>query len=299
MKHYGLAAGLLLLVIASPGCKKIIDEIMKKPNGVASDCRVEKITNNVIVGSPDGNSSIIVPDTAYISYNAAGNPIRIRHAVNSNRTLIPEPYEQIPEVGSVFRYDKQNRIIAYLEGYYRDTVDKLDKTYRWHIYEYTGNNKITKYDYYNGYAAYSAGDDYNTIKNVPDSYNEEFDLFKRHYKLDQWGRIISVTYNNDNSPAKIFTYDASGNVMGDGFVYSDKIHYYQTNKVWMLLNEEFSVNMRTSPVDTYTYDIPNAFNSKKLPTGFDYFPHIVPSIFYIAEGYGSADENTIMHYKCR
>ncbi|HEX5027082.1 MAG TPA: hypothetical protein VFV68_17495, partial [Agriterribacter sp.] len=295
MKHDTLAAGLLLFVMASSGCKKIIDEIIKKPNGIATDCRIEKITTNAYGLTPD-HQEIIVPDTAYISYNAAGNPTRIRHTVNSNPLLAQDPYYKVPPVGSIFKYDAQNRLIAYLEGYERDTVYKLDKTYTWRVFKYTGFNKVTAITYNIGTASYGAGDDYNSIKNEPDSHEGIWDANSGVYTLDAFGRITKRKWL-DGSHQQTYSYDASGNKVGGN--YTDKINYRQTNKVWMFLNNDYSVNMKSPPYDYYINDdSPNAFNSKKMPTGFDWFPRIVPSYYYFIGDYAT-NGPIVMHYECK
>lgn len=70
---FGSVSACLVFILISSSCKKIIDDIIKKPNGIASDCRITKVTSLIVEDN--------LRDTATISYNAKGNPTSVEHSV--------------------------------------------------------------------------------------------------------------------------------------------------------------------------------------------------------------------------
>lgn len=259
---------LAIAISTSFSCKKIIDEIKKNPgNGVASDCRIDKIISTPITfPAPDG-SIFEVRDTAYFSYNHLGNPIRIRHSVY--------PYSADRyHLDIVFKYDSRNRLAGHLKHYQRNISTGEDYASSWIVYKYNSNGSITSYNYTEATAPFTnTGDAYESIAIEPATY-ESLDITT--YTVDEFGRYI--TSSVAGLPTKNFNYNTSGNLLGDGYAYSNNLSYLQTHKVWMMIAENFSVNEKTAPLEFYSKDdFPTAFNSKKLPVKFEAYPIIAGS----------------------
>lgn len=218
---------LALILITSSSCKKVLDEIIKHPSkGVVGDCRIEKIIARY--GSPDdldiNGQKPPDYDTAYFTYNKFGNPIRIKHSYH-------EFFPENPLLrDNVYRYDSRNRLKTYLEGYERMSSSGLDVAWEWSVFEYSGN-QITQTVYYDASAPYSGGDDYNSISEIPTNY---WYMNSHTYITDELGRIVII---NPGMYETHQSYDALGNLVGDGFTYSNNYSYLQTNKVWMLLTK--------------------------------------------------------------
>jgi hypothetical protein len=53
-----------------------------------------------------------------------------------------------------------------------------------------------------------------------------------------------------------FEYDGNGNLVTPGVVYDNKINFHRTNKIWMFLDRDYSIN---NPFAAETY------NSNHLP----------------------------------
>lgn len=82
------------------------------------------------------------------------------------------------------------------------------------------------------------------------------------YEYDDKKRIIKVTKTfslGSTYPTEIYQYqyDGNGNLVTPGEVYDNKINFHRTNKIWMFLDRDYSVN------NPFTA---NAYNSNHLAT---------------------------------
>lgn len=251
--------------ITFASCKKIVDEIKKNPgNGVASDCRIDKIISATSgYYGPDGELIDTGHDTAYFSYNRAGNPTMIKHTLYRS-------FQVGTPLDMVFKYDSQNRLIAYLRNYRRDSATGVDFAIGWAVYKYNPDGTITATVHALATATYSGGNEYESIKTQPQNYDGSTTYV---YTLDEYGRIKSS--KKADGTITNYNYDATGNLIMDGAVYSNNLNYLQTNKVWMFTQNNYSVNAKTAPLNFYsTDDFPTSFNVKKLPVNFSVYPAI-------------------------
>jgi hypothetical protein len=74
------------------------------------------------------------------------------------------------------------------------------------------------------------------------------------YTYDAKGRITQI---KSQTYTLTYNYDANGNLVLPNVVYDNKISFRRTNKLWMLLDRDYSEN---NPFTATTY------NDKDLPT---------------------------------
>ncbi|RFM26817.1 hypothetical protein [Deminuibacter soli] len=167
-------------------------------------CRVEKIKGNV--GSFD--------DSLFFTYNQQGNPVSIKKSFTATG---------YPDV--LFRYDQHNRLIQHI-GYYSDVSFET-----WHDYVYNLQNQIVQD------TQYVFGEWANGVRL---SYHHRY-IFK--YTYDGMGRMATWTFIDDanNSSVTTYTYDSNGNLV-NGKTYDNRKNIRSTNKIWMFLDHDYSVN---------------------------------------------------------
>lgn len=217
----------LFFLMALSGCKKVLDYVKGHPNGVADRCRVEQL--------------ILLPndyfgqDTVKFIYDDLGNPTNI---------VYPRWYG-----GNVaFRYDKAHRLRSYQRSTNSVGADL------WHKYNYVNSTRIIDTIFKNAHGDLTA--------ERPDSYAG---IEVRKCELDAYGRIIRVSLA-DGTVLYTFEYDNRGNriIPGTGMTsaaYTDKINIHQTNKVWMLIDYNYSVNQLGWEVAKFNKnDLPEVFN---------------------------------------
>jgi hypothetical protein len=196
-------------------------------------------------------------DTITFLYDGLGRP------VNTTATIVEDG---IPRYQ--FRYDGQGRLKDYIgvvRGYSADS---------WTRYTYSADNR-TIWD--------------TTYTVVPEDTSWPPNLhygsmFTHVKKYDREGRVIQIitpiippiVYPDTIITETIqnITYDSRGDV--EGFVYDDKINYHQTNKVWMQINDQYSVN---NPLGTGKY----IYDRYGLPVQF------ADALFLQATGFGAIE----------
>lgn len=197
-------------------------------NGVADKCSVDQLIlfPNEYFGQ----------DTIKFVYNASGNPTNI---------LFPRGYGG----NYAFRYDNVQR----LRSFQRNTRGENGADY-WHKYIYVNSTKIIDSIFKN-----ANGD---LTKDRPESYGA---IEIRICELDAYGRIIKVSLD-DGTVLYTFEYDNRGNriIPGRGMTsadYTNKINIHQTNKVWMLIDYDYSINQLGWEVEKFNkYNLPEIFN---------------------------------------
>jgi hypothetical protein len=157
-----------------------------------------------------------------VDYNMAGNPTDMIFTSGDYNTA-DDRY---------FRYDHFGRLSDFALTPHGSSGSLI-----WNRYGYPDRNTITDtiFDY--------AGD-----VDSAEPPHASFDTYLYLFKLDDLGRIIkSTTFYGSfvtTEPVSIltFAYDAAGDAIQPGVTYDDKINPYQTNKVWMLTNNDYSVH---------------------------------------------------------
>lgn len=211
--------------VIGAGCSKAIDNIRNHPGDEIKYCQIEKFRLATSI-----SSNPLYPDSDYstinISYNAAGDPV-------SMETSWDNPYNNLVGDDYHFRYDKQGRLTDYQDNYNFEAYGP-GGILIWHRYSYPRRNVVVD-------SLYAYGD---MQLNDPAPPQSSFEGAVTTYHLDGEGRIVqtqlsvnggSVTVTNSN-------YDGRGNLIRDGVSYDNNVNPGRTNKVWMFINQDYSMN---------------------------------------------------------
>ncbi len=208
------------------GCKKLLDYIGEHPGqGGSSYCAIKEFAYKGL---------FLNADTLRFAYNGAGNPVSVIRRVP--RTGAPNFF---------FQYDKKNRLTD-LVGSYGPTVHDVLEI--WNIYFYDAAGRIVKDSVYF----------FPEIVDGHPTAGEFGSAWVILYEYDTKDRVskTSAVFSPDFSQDETFSYDAAGNRTGD--TYDNKVNFHQTNKIWMFLDRDYSVN---NPVTKASY----TYNSAGLP----------------------------------
>jgi len=265
------AAVCMIVIVLLPGCNKL-DSTAALTTDEVVPCQVQQmvyppLTSEAlardrarVVMQLGPNAPVPAPtsssgnnDTAIFTYNALGNPVSIVH-----QKVIGDNF--------FFKYDHANRLTDFIVAYAYAPADGGDQ---WHRYSYDPHNTtriIADTDYIsyetdNGTIASYDGIELTTF---------EYDAQNRISKTTE----VVLAVDIDDTIVTAYTYDSRGNLETSGAVYDNKVNVHRTNKIWMFLDNDYSVN---NPVDngTYTYNQGNlpvtiAVSSSSLVPGFDF-----------------------------
>ena len=218
------------IMITFPGCNKLLDYFEDHPTTDFTCCQIKKIT---------WNSSSYSPLT--FEYNTHGDPVSITPA--NTGTGYPN---------RLFRYDAAHRLTEYIMPY-NNNIFEL-----WYRYVYNNQGRIIR-DTSWSFGLYG--------ENPTGEYNKGVTT----YTYDAKGRISQTHYQSITFPEAVtditYSYDSNGNLVKPGVVYDDKINFRRTNKMWMFIERDYSVN-NIKPVGTYNqYSLP----VKSVSTPFPYY----------------------------
>ena len=212
-------------------------------------CRVKQTVNQ------STDESIII--TRNFSYNSNNDPV----SVNSPQVSTGNP-------NLVFKYDDKCRLIEY-SGLYTNGLFEFV-----HKYGYTHNRITIDTQYVFGTYATLSG--YYGLRYKYLSYDHLDRIVQDSEVFVLPGAMINVIN---------YSYDASGNLI-NGKTYDTKLNPHRTNKVWMFVDRDYSVN---NSVAAATY------NSSGLPTSFT----PPTSTFDLAFGYVFYFGSTQIFYDCK
>ena len=170
-------------------------------------------------------------DVLQFSYNSAGNPVTITRSRGA-RTGYPN---------YIFKYDQKKRLTDFIGGY----NDGSTNAEFWHKYFYDNHDNVVLDSTY-------------IFPSIANGYPENaFERRATSYTYDDNGRIIKEsTVSANNAPVEhTYTYDGNGNKVGD--TYDGNTNINRTNKIWMFLNKDYSMN---NPFDA------DAYNASGLPS---------------------------------
>jgi len=205
-----------------------------KPNAEANECKITQI--NYTVGSRN--------DVLQFTYNSSGDPISITRALGGH-TGYPN---------FIFKYDDKDRMSELIGTYDNNNVAEY-----WHKYFYNNKNQIMLDSAYI----------FPTIRNgfPENSYFQQ----ATYYTYDNKDRIIedSTSFSNSISPTvHSYTYDENGNKKGN--LYDDQININRTNKIWMFLNRDYSVNNPFKGDSYNTMGLPSSFNLATTQSSYSF-----------------------------
>jgi hypothetical protein len=171
-------------------------------------------------------------NVATFNYNIWGDPVSI---IESNSTTGKPNY--------YFEYDNKKRLISYTASYANGAIESYTK------YHYNSSNFIIS----------------DTTFFVKDPYYPRgwLNVFLTNYTYDSKGRVTKVATEVLDIGAHYesnYAYDANGNLIRDGFTYSNKTNYLRTSLVLAFINRNYSMNSQSNAT---------TYNAKKLPTAFD------------------------------
>lgn len=221
---------LIVIVLSLVSCSKVTEYLRNNKDGDIRYCNIKKIQFYF-----SGQREYV------FSYNAAGNPVSA--VVDQTGTTVPSRY---------FTYDNRNRLVRqigfyepgntyfdFYSVYLHDTRNRISRDTSWWWGSIQNGKPISQFGY-----------------NVTD------------YTYDQWDRIIKATisYPLDGWPPLelLYDYNEDGNLVDEDAVYDDKISPSRTNKIWMFINRNYSVN---NGFKAKTY------NKNKLPLEVDLDAH--------------------------
>jgi hypothetical protein len=191
-------------------------------------------------------------DVLQFTYNSSGDPVSITRTLGAH-TGYPN---------YVFKYDDKKRLTDFV-GVYNNNGAEF-----WHRYFYDSRGNIILDSGY-------------IFPRISNGFPENaFTRQLTYYSYDNKQRIIkdSTVFSNAIPPVvKTYTYDSDGNKNGTN--YDDKININRTNKIWMFLNKDYSVN---NPYNAIGY------NPTGLPTSVN-FPSNGKSIAFLGNAYYKAE----------
>ncbi|HYE56482.1 MAG TPA: hypothetical protein VD996_16650 [Chitinophagaceae bacterium] len=216
------------LCIVFSACEKVLEYLDENPTADIKYCNITKFTEN---SGPSGSR------IATFTYNVWGNPTKI--TVTNVGTGNPN---------RIFKYDSYNRLKEYRGEYTNGNYEY------WYRYDYDPtNNRIVSDTVYI----------FGAITPEPTTY---FDRRVTHYTYDAQGRITQTSTVSTVFPGppvvQNYTYDAAGNKVVPGITYDSKVNLHRTNKVWMFLDRDYSLN---NPLTADSYNLHGLPLSITLP----------------------------------
>ncbi|HTI10411.1 MAG TPA: hypothetical protein VL832_17710 [Puia sp.] len=224
-----IIAGILLI---GPACNKWIDYMANHP--VVGHCQIRQFSFVDRFGGAD---------TMNFTYNSWDDPVA---------GLRPGPRTGAPNF--FFRYDRQHRLTELIGAYGMAPLEQGVES--WNKYFYDGSGRIVKDSLY-------------FFPDIVDGHptHGEFGTTSQYwYEYDSRDRISKVTWlieGSSNPTVTTYTYDPNGNLVGPA-AYDNKLSFRLTNKIWMFLDRNYSIN--NPAIAAYTY------NQTGLPTTIDCFP---------------------------
>jgi hypothetical protein len=195
-----------------------------KPNAEVSECKIRQVSYQIATRN----------DVLQFTYNSSGNPVTIKRLLGAH-TGYPN---------FVFKYNEKDMMTELIGTYETNTVAEF-----WHKYFYDNKDNIVVDSAY-------------IFPRIENGFPENSYIQQATYfTYDNKRRIIkdSTAFSGSTPPVvHTYTYDADGNKTGS--IYDDKININRTNKIWMFLNKDYSIN-NPFKADSYnTFGLPVNFN---------------------------------------
>lgn len=219
-KFYVMLFGALLF----DGCEKARDYVKINPCAEMNMCTIKSISYTGMFGEKD---------SLVFTYNSSGDPVSVTRRVAGSGTP-----------NYAFKYDKKGRLTDFYAPY-----ANLNGAEFWHKYAYDNKGRIAIDSFY----TLCRHDNNGPTEHFTARFLLGYDLQNRII-LDSLDPSSGDAY----SPASHYTYDANGNRAGRN--YDQKVHFRRTNKIWMFIDRDYSMNNAF---------IANGYNWYGLPTAFD------------------------------
>ena len=226
-----------VFLIALTGCKKTDATADQNSEGLdqaslrsASHLEIDGCNITQVVHEPSPG----LPETMAIAYNAHGDPATI--------TQVEGAHTGSPHY--IFTYDKKHRLIELLAPYDNGSYE----TYHKYFYANPGQKEIILDSSYS-FPEFTGG--------VLTSW---YQSSASHLTYDHQKRVIkdSTIVNGSFVTVRTFVYGPDGNIVGPS--YDTKVNFHRTNKVWMFIDRDYSLNNKFV-ADTYnTNNLPTSVN---------------------------------------
>jgi hypothetical protein len=164
-------------------------------------------------------------DTVTFTYDQWDNPVSV---------IRPHPATGAPNF--LFRYDARHRLTDWIGAYQNFSSVGVTGAEFWHRYFYDSKGNIVTDSNY-------------TLAFIVNGTITSYDQANvEHLTYDAKGRVIRET----GTYSLGYGYDSAGNnAVGD--VYDNKVNFHRTNKIWMFLDRDYSVN-NPFVANAYTFD---------------------------------------------
>jgi hypothetical protein len=224
-KRLSVIVKITFVTILLTGCEKIAEFLPKHGDADIKFCNIAKIYASRAL-SNDVNATI--------SYNALGNPTSI---------IFSRPTTGMPN--RIFKYDAHHRLTDDIGDYTNGSFELWRKFY----YD-RGGHIIRDTTYHFG-----------TLGPQPTG---EFWRSVSHYEYDSYNRISKIMLEPNIAfpivTEQTYSYDENGNLVKPDVVNDNKLNIHRTNKIWMFLDRDYSVNNPFSA---------NSYNNNRLPTSIN------------------------------
>lgn len=220
-----LLAGITMLT----ACKKDLsqqEEELSKPKGVKEykPCEITKL----VAYDPWSPAARVF----IFEYNSKGDPVKITPSIIGTGTPKHE-----------FRYDNKGRLTDYIGPYLNDAFEF------WHEYGYDSKDRIVQDTLYI-FGLYG--------EEPTNGYPPSHRIISYEYdSKDRISKSTTVWTYGYPTDVAVFTYDDNGNLIRPGFVYDNKINPLRTNRIWMFISRDYSMNNPWAGA---------SFNDNGLPT---------------------------------
>ncbi len=224
---------LIFIVLTIVACNKVADFLRNNKDGDIKYCNIK--TYKFVWGELR---------TFTFTYNAQGYPLT---------AIVDKPATSLPS--RFFTYDNKGRLIRQVGAYINWNYGNFEFYYK---YIHDAKGRIIQ-DTSWGFGSLAPDGSMAT---------SAWGYGVTDYTYDKHDRIIKTSYQaylGYYTPPIVteFAYDEDGNQVREGIVYDNKINANRTNKIWMFVNNDYSVN---NPYKSKTYN----HNNLPLKTGLTY-----------------------------
>jgi hypothetical protein len=249
-----LAITVVFLTFLLSGCRKLLDYRDTHPNGDDLP-QIKAIAYGASLETP-------ASDTFTVAYDRWGNPTLATRSIDND--------EQGTK--TTFLYDNQHRLTYLINTDGNDSAEFNGQIafspLQWTRYVYAGSSdQIVADSVFWGALFINGQMVFHHASNWVDRYT-----------YDSYGRIVKAlqVYNDGSTFPHAYSYDQNGNLTAPAGTYDNKTNFRRTNKIWMFLDRDYSVN---NPF------VANSYNHWGLPTDFTLTPdHAQPFISFIGHG---------------
>ena len=232
---------LALMVAQVSSCKKVAEEILKDPCADIKFCNIKSYTYPGFSGFDD--------NTAIFTYDSYGNPL----TVTNTRVSTGAP-------NLIFRYDAAHRLTEFFRPYANGQFET------WTKYVYDASGRITSD------TSFVFG------TNAPSWPPAEYRQRRlTTYTYDGTCRVtqtstIGIGGPEDGFPPFIqsYAYDVNGNLIRPGVTYDNKVNIHRTNKIFMFVDRDYSMNNPYTATTYNGYGLPSVVGAP-LPGPSVYF----------------------------